>query len=88
MADGIKQERPAHCTMLRVTKDMPLIAALCYERTRVQTELHKFRHCPRDRRHDAWDAELREIESQRTELIRQQQLVSRRSKLCGIGVCL
>jgi hypothetical protein len=32
--------------MLRVTKDMPLIAALCYERTRVQTELHKFRHCP------------------------------------------
>jgi hypothetical protein len=73
-----------------LTKDLPSIchgaAALCYERTRVQKEQHEFRHCPRDKRHDAWDAELRKIERQRTELVQQQQLVSRRSKLCGIGV--
>jgi hypothetical protein len=62
------------------------IAAVCHERTRVQREQSQFRHCPRDERHERWEAELAEIERQRTELLRQQAVVLRRSRECGVGV--
>ena len=61
------------------------IAAVCYERTRVQRELHTFRHAKRDARHDAWEAELKGIEERRRELIAQQRAIMKRSKECGVG---
>jgi hypothetical protein len=53
------------------------IAALCREGTRVQTEQHKYRHCRRDERHDAWDKELQTIQEKRQELIQQQKMILR-----------
>ena len=53
------------------------IAALCSEGTRVQTEQHKYRHCRRDERHDAWDKELQTIQEKRRELIQQQRMILR-----------
>ena len=57
------------------------IAAACYERTRVQMEQHEFRHCPRDERHTKWENELREIETRRTELLRQQAAILKQSRM-------
>jgi len=67
------------------------IAATCYERTRVQRELHHFRNAKRDARHDAWEAELKGIEERRRELVLQQKMIMKRSKECGVvvgGVCI
>ena len=62
------------------------IAALCYERTRVQIEQGRFRHCPRDERHDAWEQKLQTIENRRQELIQQQNSILKQSQKCGVGV--
>ena len=61
------------------------IAALSYERTRVQMEQHKFRHCARDERHTAWEQELKEINCRRSDLIRQQADIVKQSQKCGVG---
>ena len=62
------------------------IAAVCYERTRVQREMHHFRNTKRDARHDAWEVELNGIERRRKELIAEQKLILKRSKECGVEV--
>ena len=62
------------------------IAALCYERTRVQMEQNKFRNCVRDERHEAWDAEMKQIEEKRKELIAHQTAIIKQSHKCGVGV--
>jgi hypothetical protein len=62
------------------------IAAVCHERTRVQREMHEFRHCQRDERHEQWAAELAEIEERRGALLQQQAAIVRRSRECGVGV--
>jgi hypothetical protein len=66
------------------------IAALCYERTRVQGQQNLFRHCPRDERHDEWEKELQGIEMRRMDLVQQQQSILKRSRECGIvcGTCI
>ena len=51
------------------------IAALCYEKNRVQKEQHEYRHCQRDERHDAWDKELQTIQERKQELIQQQKII-------------
>ena len=62
------------------------IAALCYERTQVQRKQHEFRHCPRDSRHDSWDAELKEMAERRTRLAREQKVIIKQSIDCGVTV--
>lgn len=60
------------------------IAALCHERVRVQREQSEYRHAPRDARHDKWDAELARIAERRTELVKQQKEILKRSTDCGV----
>jgi hypothetical protein len=56
------------------------IADLCNEKTRIQREIHEYRHCPRDWRHDKWETELKEINEKRLELVRQQKLSLKKCK--------
>jgi hypothetical protein len=60
------------------------IAALSHERTSVQRELHEYRHCRRDERHEQWESALKDIELRRQALVDQQRMVLKRSKECGV----
>jgi hypothetical protein len=60
------------------------ITTLSHERIRVQREIHEYRHCPRDERHVKWEAELKEINRRRQELVNQQKMILKRSKECGV----
>jgi hypothetical protein len=60
------------------------IATLSHERIRVQRELHEYRHCPRDERHEKWEAELQNIHDKRQELVKQQKMILKQSKECGV----
>jgi hypothetical protein len=68
------------------------LAALCYERTRVQLEQNKYRHCVRDERHERWEQELKQIEERRRGLIVEQKLLMmqknglKKSKINGFGM--
>ena len=60
------------------------IAALCYEKIRLQTLQQQFRHCKRDARHEAWEKDLKSIEERRKELLERQKtfysVISKQSK--------
>ena len=75
------QQSPNNLTCIRHG-----LATLCYERTRVQLEQSKYRHCPRDERHDAWQNELRQIEDRRAVLLSKQKSIIRLSHKYGVGV--
>ena len=62
------------------------IAALCYEKMRVQTQQQEFRHCERDQRHDAWDVELKTIEEKKRDLVEKQKIIIKQSQKCSVGV--
>jgi hypothetical protein len=62
------------------------IAAVCYERTRLQRELHQYRNAKRDARHDKWEADLKGIEQRRKELIAEQKAIMKKSRECGVSV--
>jgi hypothetical protein len=62
------------------------IAAVCYERTRLQRELYQFRNAKRDARHDTWEADLKGIEQRRKELIAEQKEIMKKSRECGVSV--
>ena len=60
------------------------IATLSHEKIRVQRELHEYRHCPRGARHEQWETELKSINDRRRELMRQQKMIMKQSKECGV----
>ena len=51
------------------------IAGLKQESVRVEKEMWVFRHCQRDERHAAWDAELVRIKERIAELVKQKKLI-------------
>jgi uncharacterized membrane protein (DUF106 family) len=57
------------------------IATLSHEMIRVQRELHEYRHCTR---HEQWETELKSINDRRRELMRQQKMIMKQSKECGV----
>ena len=51
------------------------IAMLCHEKTQVQKAQHKFRHCLRDERHEAWDMKLKTIEERKKILVERRMTI-------------